>query len=59
MAALRAIATGEADDMMTKNAIWPGRIGEPFPAAVILGVLLWGRLFLRDERVHHLIPLKR
>ena len=37
----------------------PLRIGEPFHAAVILGVLLWGRLFLRDERVRHLIALKR
>jgi hypothetical protein len=35
------------------------RIGEPFHAAVILGILLWGGLYLRDERLRHLIPLKR
>lgn len=28
-----------------------------FPA--ILGVLLWGGLFLRDERLHDLVPLRK
>ena len=35
------------------------RIGEPFYAAVLLGMLVWGGLFLRDERVRVLIPLRQ
>lgn len=35
------------------------RIGEPFVMAVLLGVLIWGGLYLRDERVRALIPLRR
>src|SRR2546421_4198917 len=38
------------------------RVGEgPFPVLfpVILGVLLWGGLWFRDERVRALIPLRR
>jgi DoxX-like protein len=35
------------------------RIGEPFYAAVLLGVLVWGGLFLRDERLRVLIPLRK
>ena len=34
------------------------RIGEPFYMAVFLGVLLWGGLYLRDERLRQLIPLR-
>ena len=34
------------------------RIGEPFHMAVLLGVLLWGGLSLRDERLRQLIPLR-
>ena len=33
------------------------RIGEPFIMPFILGVLLWGGLFLRDPRIRALIPL--
>ena len=35
------------------------RIGEPFIAPVIIGVLVWGGLFLRDRRLRELIPLCR
>ncbi|ULA64567.1 MAG: DoxX family protein [Nitrospira sp.] len=34
------------------------RIGEPFHMAVLLGVLLWGSLYLRDARLRTLIPLR-
>jgi hypothetical protein len=34
------------------------RIGEPFHMAVLLGVFLWGGLYLRDERLRQLIPLR-
>ena|SRR6476659_1159281 len=34
------------------------RVGEPFHMAVLLGVLLWGGLYLRDERLRLLIPLR-
>ncbi len=34
------------------------RIGEPFHMAVLLGVLLWGSLYLRDARLRALIPLR-
>ena len=34
------------------------RIGEPFFAPIILGVLVWGGLFLRDEQLRELIPLR-
>ena len=34
------------------------RIGEGFVAPVILGVLLWGSLYLRDPRLRKLIPLR-
>ena len=34
------------------------RIGEPFHMAVLLGVLVWGGLYLRDERLRLLIPLR-
>ncbi len=36
------------------------RLGEPvFVAPVILGVLAWGGLFLRDPRLRALLPLRR
>ena len=35
------------------------RIGESPHMAVILGVLVWGGIFLRDPRIRALIPLKK
>jgi hypothetical protein len=35
------------------------RVGEPVYMPVLLGVLVWGGLFLRDRRVQALIPLRR
>lgn len=35
------------------------RIGEPFVASILLGVLVWGGLFLRDNRLRALIPLRK
>ncbi len=35
------------------------RIGESPHMAVILGVLVWGGLFLRDSRIRALIPFKK
>lgn len=35
------------------------RIGEPFTMAIVMGVLVWGGLYLRDERVRALLPLRR
>ena len=35
------------------------RIGEPPVTHVILGVALWGGLYLRDPRLRALIPLRR
>jgi len=35
------------------------RIGESFVAQVIIGVLIWLGLFLRDARLRALIPLRR
>jgi hypothetical protein len=39
------------------------RVGSPVFShmlfGVYLGVLLWGGLYLRDERVHSLIPYRR
>lgn len=34
------------------------RIGEPFYLPMIVGVLIWGGLFLRDDRLRALIPLR-
>jgi hypothetical protein len=34
------------------------RIGDAFFAPIILGVLVWGGLYLRDERLRALIPLR-
>jgi hypothetical protein len=35
------------------------RIGEPFFIPVILGVLVWGGLFLCEPRLRALVPLRR
>ena len=36
------------------------RIGDPtFPMPVVLGMMAWGGLYLRDERIRALIPLRR
>lgn len=35
------------------------RIGEPFYMAIILGMLVWGGLYLRDERLRTFIPLRQ
>jgi hypothetical protein len=35
------------------------RVGDPFLMPVILGVLVWGGLFLRDPRLRVIIPLRR
>lgn len=32
------------------------RVGDPFVVQFLLGVMLWGGLYLRDERVRGLIP---
>lgn len=34
------------------------RIGEPFFVQVLLGMLVWGGLYLREPRLQALIPLK-
>ena len=35
------------------------RIGEPFFAPIILGVLVWGGLYLREDRLRALLPLRK
>ena len=35
------------------------RIGDPFIFLVVMGVMIWGGLFLRDPRLRALIPLRR
>jgi hypothetical protein len=36
------------------------RIGDPtFPMPVVLGMMAWGGLYLRDDRLRALIPLRR
>ena len=36
------------------------RIGDPtFPLPVVLGMMAWGGLFFRDDRLRALIPLRR
>jgi hypothetical protein len=36
------------------------RMGDPtFPIPVLIGMLAWGGLYLRDERLRALIPLRR
>lgn len=35
------------------------RVGEPFFALIVLGVLVWGGLFFRDPRLRELLPLRK
>lgn len=35
------------------------RVGEPFFIPILFGVLLWGGLYLRDERLRSLIPWRK
>ena len=35
------------------------RVGEPFIAPIVLGVFVWGGLWFRDERVRHLLPIRK
>ena len=35
------------------------RVGDPFIIPIVLGILVWGGLFLRDVRLRALIPLRR
>ncbi len=36
------------------------RIGDPgYPMALLMGTLVWAGLYLRDERVRELVPLRR
>jgi hypothetical protein len=35
------------------------RIGEPFFAPIVLGVMVWGGLFFRDARLRALLPLRK
>jgi hypothetical protein len=34
------------------------RVGDPFFFPIILGLLVWGGLYLRDERLRALLPLQ-
>ncbi|TLY12797.1 MAG: DoxX family protein, partial [Nitrospirae bacterium] len=34
------------------------RIGEPFYMPIVLGMLVWAGLFLRDDRLRALLPLR-
>ncbi|TLY27143.1 MAG: DoxX family protein, partial [Nitrospirae bacterium] len=34
------------------------RIGEPFYMPILLGMLVWAGLFLRDDRLRALLPLR-
>jgi hypothetical protein len=35
------------------------RVGDPFYSQIVLGVLVWLGLYLRDDRLRSLIPLRR
>lgn len=35
------------------------RIGDPFVIPIVLGLFVWGGLWLRDERVRALLPIKQ
>jgi hypothetical protein len=35
------------------------RVGEAFVAPLLLGVLVWAGLYLRDERIRALLPLRK
>jgi hypothetical protein len=34
------------------------RVGEPFVIPIMVGVIAWAGLYLRDERLHALVPLR-
>jgi len=34
------------------------RIGDPFFGPIVVGLLVWGGLFLRDDRLRALVPLR-
>jgi len=35
------------------------RIGEPVYMHVVIGILIWGGLYLRDDRLRELIPIRK
>jgi len=35
------------------------RVGDPWVVTVVLGILLWGGLFMRDPRLRALIPVRK
>ena len=35
------------------------RVEDAFAAPIVLGILAWGGLFLRDERLRSLLPLRK
>jgi hypothetical protein len=35
------------------------RIGEPFVLQILIGVLVWLGLWLRDPRLHAVLPLRK
>ena len=35
------------------------RVGEPFVMPILLGILVWAGLYLRDARVRELLPLAK
>jgi hypothetical protein len=48
------LITGYLGGAMATHA----RVGEPFVIPLLLGVLAWGGLYLRDPRIRALIPLR-
>lgn len=48
------LITGYLGGAMATHA----RVGEPFVMPLLLGVLAWGGLYLRDPRIRALIPLR-
>ena len=47
-----------ADGLSRRRNCYPCAIGEPFFAPIVLGVLVWGGLFLREARLRALLPLR-
>lgn len=35
------------------------RIGDPFIAPIVMGILVWVALYLRDDRLRSLVPLRK
>src|SRR6185312_13665838 len=35
------------------------RVGDPFYMQALLGVMLWAGVYLRDQRLHALLPLRK